>query len=494
VLTRDGWKPVADVCLSDVVAMLHPITQEVIWANPLRTHKYGYKGEMVRIKAASMDQFVTPNHRVACLTQRDKNLYYGYARDLGAASRIVPTGGSSFGSGAPLSDQEIELAAWLLTDGTIRPDLLMIYQSKPAMVKRIRALLDFLGIPYTETTRLRSTESICGVELKKLSLPGHEFYLHRTYDSSRLGLVDKVSLPAWTELLDARQVDIFLNTLIDGDGSRHKASPSSMMLYGTEEFLTNIQEFLTTRGYRAGLSFRKRNKEQEQSGYFVLNIVKRTSFTVAPKHVTREMFDGNVYCLTTPAGNFFARRNGKTFVTGNSSVTDRTGFDIIEGLVKGLNSADTEANILRGNYTGYIRFNFRINKTKQQSVLWYYTHGHGGGGEVTKGVLQAGRRAVYNPDAKIVSSGHIHEQWVMHYPRYRVTSTNKTYLDSQVHIQTGTYKEEYNDGKVSYHILKGRPPKPLGCTFFRFFYDRGKIKLAVETEFDMSSDLNSEST
>lgn len=177
-----------------------------------------------------------------------------------------------------------------------------------------------------------------------------------------------------------------------------------------------------------------------------------------------------------------------------TSVTDRCGFDMIEGLVTGLNAADNDACVLRGNYTGYIRFNFRINKTKQQSVLWYYTHGHGGGGEVTKGVLQAGRRAVYNPDARIVSSGHIHEQWVMNYPRYRVSSTNKTYLDSQVHIQTGTYKEEYNDGKPSYHILKGRPPKPLGCTFFRFFYDRGKIKMAVETEFDMSSDLNSEST
>lgn len=177
-----------------------------------------------------------------------------------------------------------------------------------------------------------------------------------------------------------------------------------------------------------------------------------------------------------------------------TSVTDRCGFDMIEGLVTGLNVANTDACVMRGNYTGYIRFNMRINKTKNQSVLWYYTHGHGGGGEVTKGVLQAGRRSLYNPDAKIVSSGHIHEQWVMHYPRYRVTNSNKTYLDSQVHIQTGTYKEEYNDGKPSYHILKGRPPKPIGCTFFKLFYDRGKVKMTVETEFDMSSDLNSEST
>lgn len=167
------------------------------------------------------------------------------------------------------------------------------------------------------------------------------------------------------------------------------------------------------------------------------------------------------------------------------SIVDRSGFDMIEGLVSGLNTASRKLPVIKGNYNGYIRLNFRVNQTKQQSILWYYTHGHGGGGEVTKGVLQAGRRAVWNPDAKIVTSGHIHEQWVMHYPRYRITDTNKAYLDSQVHIQTGTYKEEYADGKPSYHTLKGRPPKPIGCTFFRLFFERGKIRMAVETEFEM---------
>lgn len=171
-----------------------------------------------------------------------------------------------------------------------------------------------------------------------------------------------------------------------------------------------------------------------------------------------------------------------------TSILDRCGYDVIEGIVDGLNGTAPKSKVLKGNYNGYIRFNFSINSTKRQSILWYYTHGHGGGGEVTKGVLQAGRRAVWNPDAKIVSSGHIHEQWLMHYPRYRVSLQNKTYLDSQVHIQTGTYKEEYNDGKPSYHVLKGRPPKPLGCSWFRFHYDRGKIKMSVETTFDMSAD------
>jgi hypothetical protein len=171
-----------------------------------------------------------------------------------------------------------------------------------------------------------------------------------------------------------------------------------------------------------------------------------------------------------------------------TSIVDRCGFDMIDGFVQGLN-ATTDKPVLKGGYNGYIRMNFLVHKTKRQSLLWYYTHGHGGGGEVTKGVLQAQRRAVWNPDAKLITSGHIHEQWLMHYPRYRVTDNNKSYLDSQLHIQTGTYKEEYQDGKPSYHTLKGRPPKPLGCSFFRLFYDRSRIRLAVETVFDMGTEL-----
>lgn len=172
-----------------------------------------------------------------------------------------------------------------------------------------------------------------------------------------------------------------------------------------------------------------------------------------------------------------------------TSIIDRCGFDLIEAFVDGLNDRKG-TDIKVGGYNGYARMKFQINKTKNTSFLWYYTHGAGGGGEVTKGTIQAQRRAVWNPDAKLITSGHIHEQWLMHNTRYRVSDTNHGYLDSQVHISVPTYKEEYNDGKPSYHTLKGRPPKPLGCQWLRLFYDRGRIRMAVETVFDMTSDMN----
>lgn len=49
--------------------------------------------------------------------------------------------------------------------------------------------------------------------------------------------------------------------------------------------------------------------------------------------------------------------------------------------------------------------------------------------------------------------------------------------DQQEHLQLSTYKQEF-DLRGGYHIEKGRPPKPLGGTWLRFYYDskaRGNV-------------------
>ena len=45
------------------------------------------------------------------------------------------------------------------------------------------------------------------------------------------------------------------------------------------------------------------------------------------------------------------------------------------------------------------------------TVPFWVSHGSGGGGPVTKGVIQAQRRAVTYPDARFVVSGHIHSSY-----------------------------------------------------------------------------------
>lgn len=137
--------------------------------------------------------------------------------------------------------------------------------------------------------------------------------------------------------------------------------------------------------------------------------------------------------------------------------------DVTKRLCKGV-------RCLYGGYSGFVRFMFSRNGSGALSHNLFYHHGAGGGGEVTKGVIGTNRRAVWLPDASIVCTGHIHESWIITLPRLRLSGSGKTYQDEQTHVQLGTYKDEF-DLMGGYHIEKGRPPKPLGGAWLRFFYD-----------------------
>jgi hypothetical protein len=136
-------------------------------------------------------------------------------------------------------------------------------------------------------------------------------------------------------------------------------------------------------------------------------------------------------------------------------------------------------------YAGYVRFMFQRQSPSgtgnRTSRNLFYTHGSGGGGEVTRGVIDTNRKAVWLPDADFVVRGHVHEFWIVSVPRLRLTDSGKTFQDEQVHICLPTFKDEFHlEG--GYHIEKGRPPKPLGAVWMRFYYDPQRLG-NVGTEF-----------
>ena len=147
--------------------------------------------------------------------------------------------------------------------------------------------------------------------------------------------------------------------------------------------------------------------------------------------------------------------------------------DLIERFVSALNYK-TGGHLTRGLYTGWVRFRFNVTKTQTQMFTLNYTHGYGGGGPVTRGVIQSNRKAVYLPDANFCVSGHIHEQWLVTIPRERINSSGDTFIDEQVHVCLPTYKEEYLMGQ-DFHRERGRPPKPTGAYWLRFFRENKKI-------------------
>jgi hypothetical protein len=137
--------------------------------------------------------------------------------------------------------------------------------------------------------------------------------------------------------------------------------------------------------------------------------------------------------------------------------------DVIERIGERLRAAGS--SVVTGGIGGWIIVKLRISKTNKISVPVYYQHGYGGGGPVTKGVIQTNRRAAYLPDAQVIITGHIHEEWSVTMCRDRLSKQGRTYHDEQVHICSATYKDEYDPPKSTWHSQVGRPLKPIGGTW-----------------------------
>lgn len=117
-----------------------------------------------------------------------------------------------------------------------------------------------------------------------------------------------------------------------------------------------------------------------------------------------------------------------------------------------------------GGYGGWCVFKFELDTKKgvRSSLKMHYFHGAGGGGPVTKNMIQHQRNDAMIEGADIVWLGHVHELF------HQVTS--KHYLSGMFdpkikqihHLQTATYKEEFDDRHHGWHVQRGAPPKPLG--------------------------------
>lgn len=164
-----------------------------------------------------------------------------------------------------------------------------------------------------------------------------------------------------------------------------------------------------------------------------------------------------------------------------TAILNHNDVDLTSNLVYGLNTA-SGSNIQMGSYAGWIKFYFVIYKTQRQTINIKYHHGYGGGGAVTKGVIQANRQAVYLPDADIIINGHIHESWILSNKRERISDKGVTHQDYQHHVRTGTYKDDYNDGSESWAVLKGMPPKPKGAMWIRFYLSGKNVLTSITQE------------
>lgn len=155
-----------------------------------------------------------------------------------------------------------------------------------------------------------------------------------------------------------------------------------------------------------------------------------------------------------------------------TSVSRRAETDIMTRFIERLNTL-AGTNIQIGEYTGYYTLSFN-NFGRVHKVDIGYSHGNWGG-VITKGTLSVVRYASYMPDCDIMFSGHTHDGWIVTHPRLKKNIiTKKVEVVNQWHIKTGTYKEEFNQGK-GWAVERIAMPKYLGGCFTQFDVKRNGV-------------------
>lgn len=152
--------------------------------------------------------------------------------------------------------------------------------------------------------------------------------------------------------------------------------------------------------------------------------------------------------------------------------------NLTKRLVMGLRSKK-KIPLQMSGYSGWVRFEFVYEGTKRQSKVLHHYHGSGGGGPVTRGVIQTNRMSVYTPDADIIFSGHTHDEWIVPIARQRLSQQGVVKRDEVIHCRAPGYKDAWGTGYGGWEVETAKGPKPIGALWLKFYIYAGEICMDI---------------
>lgn len=317
ILTPEGWKNYTQVKEGDEVYTFN-IENGTIEKKKVR-HVFAreYEGIMYNLRSRSQNQLISPNHRVVRqVFNTDKYKLEPIEEILKFSSPIsIPVRGENGNPEAPIEDWQIELLAWILSEGSIEKDgsrRISLYQSKdahPENYDEIINLLDSHDLDYT--VRAQSGLGTCThIRLKSRSSKV-------VLDS--LGLSSKKEIPSILFQLSKRQARLFLDTYIKGDG--WEEGYRRRITVTDKEILDTLTAVAVLAGYNFNVKERIVGGISKKTQYIIT--LSETQYDFIQK-IEAINYKGIIWSVNTENETVIARRDGQVFITGNTPFTNVT--------------------------------------------------------------------------------------------------------------------------------------------------------------------------
>lgn len=310
-LTPDGWRRHDEMHDGDLIAAYDPRTDSCRFL-PAKFVRYEREAEsMVVIDKKATSQWMTEDHRVWTRTRKTAP-HVRLARDLtNDCETLLCAPFDDVPGPLPVTSERAALLGWFIAEGTPHHHQARIVQSQtanPHKVERIRSLLEADGADFSERSSVASYN-----------------------DSTIVTFAVKGELAAWLNLHHKRLPMAYVTTwpeecalalfdaLVDGDG--HRRAHRGVLFHQKDEAVADAMQVLAIRlGYRASKSW------QPSLNLWQITMsasqVKDRRWTKIRKWegegIRREVYTGTVWCPMVETSFWLARREGKTFITGNS--------------------------------------------------------------------------------------------------------------------------------------------------------------------------------
>jgi len=304
VLTTDGFVNIKDVTTGHFVAT-YTDNGALEWQHPTTVFTKQYNGKMHKYDSRSFFLNCTEGHRVYTISQAGY-LQVRESKDIPKNFKVISSLNQNEDYG--VKDEDLRLAAWLCTDSYHAPHGNKVLYQRESNAHKVRDVLSGAGVKWKENVRNRHITQICGKVLLKKPEAGVEFYLDK--NTLPVSVDSNKYLPEWVKHLSNRQFNVFLEQLIEADGSLPTRGTNSRVFYGAKRICDDVQLAAVLHGWSASLVEYRDNQWR-------VNLNQRTTRKQEGIKKLEYDYSGEVYCLEIPNSNFMVRQNNKCHITGN---------------------------------------------------------------------------------------------------------------------------------------------------------------------------------
>jgi len=374
VLTSNGWKLIENITLEDQVAILED--DNVIYENPLETHKYDYNGKVYDLSSQLVEMTVTPNHRMFVKKRFGVGSKYKENFDLITADKcfgkrlkykkninsFIPKEwiGNTFflpefidGNNRVREEIAIFMEDWLvffgiwIAEGFANHNGVFFAANKIRVQKELDKVIPRMGFMISKTDHNNEiNKDNAEIGICKWSV--NNIQLGNFMKQYSVGACNKF-LPEWVWSLNKEQSRILLSSMELGDG--HTTKSNSRQYYtSSKKLCDDISRLALHCGYStncrvhsgrlAGAESKMKDGRIIKSNFdnWVITIIKsKNEPEINHGHKKKQNgqsekwidYNGKVYCLTVRTGVFLCRQNYKPVWSGNSRSAQKGTIGVI---------------------------------------------------------------------------------------------------------------------------------------------------------------------